>query len=127
MSSTIRSNDFVTELDAPSSTRLTETSALSTPDFNEFYARLKKIRDYHLKYPDQPADPFSLELGGLIGEDEDLNDVEENEDRESLRVCATFLPADGFGITQRLLCYSLARRTSDDTWTCTRTTHLTTI
>ena len=53
---------------------------LFSPDFAEFYARLKKIREFHLKYPDQPADPFELELAGLMGEDEDLMDVGENED-----------------------------------------------
>ncbi|KIO17790.1 hypothetical protein M407DRAFT_227443 [Tulasnella calospora MUT 4182] len=66
------------------STRHAETTSLSTPDFAEFYSRLKKIREYHLKYPDQPADPFELELAGLMGEDEDLMDVEENEDTVAL-------------------------------------------
>ncbi|KAG8984183.1 hypothetical protein FRB90_005480, partial [Tulasnella sp. 427] len=61
-------------------TRHAETTSLSAPDFTEFYARLKKIREFHLKYPDQPADPFELELGGLMGEEEDLMDVGENED-----------------------------------------------
>ncbi|KAG8949278.1 hypothetical protein FRC04_008880 [Tulasnella sp. 424] len=65
-------------------TRHAETTSLSTPDFTEFYARLKKIREYHLKYPDQPADPFELELAGLMGEDEDLLDVGENEDTVAL-------------------------------------------
>ncbi|KAG8907011.1 hypothetical protein FRB99_005531 [Tulasnella sp. 403] len=65
-------------------TRVTETAQLSAPDFTEFYSRLRKIRDYDMKYPDQLADPFELELGGLLGEEEDLDDVEEYEDPVSL-------------------------------------------
>lgn len=34
-----------------------------------------------MKYPEQPSDPFELELGGLLGEEEDLYDAEDNEDR----------------------------------------------
>ncbi|KAG8884070.1 hypothetical protein FRB97_005292 [Tulasnella sp. 331] len=64
--------------------RHTETTLLSEPGLNEFYARLKRIKDYHMKYPEQPSDPFELELGGLLGEDDDLYDAEDNEDPVAL-------------------------------------------
>lgn len=68
-------------LTKPGSARITEMTSLSTQDFGEFDTRLRKIREYHMKYPNQPADPFDLELAGLLGEEEDLYDVEEYEDR----------------------------------------------
>lgn len=42
----------------------------------EFYSRLKAINDFHRKYPDTPADPFALELEGILGE------IEYDEDQE---------------------------------------------
>ncbi|KAG9002045.1 hypothetical protein FRB94_004137 [Tulasnella sp. JGI-2019a] len=64
--------------------RHTETTLLSEPGLTEFYSRLKRVKDYHMKYPEQPSDPFELELGGLLGEEEDLYDAEDNEDPVAL-------------------------------------------
>lgn len=50
-------------------------------DLSEFYTRLTKIKDYHRKYPDTPADPFAVELAGILGE-EQLD--EDQEDRKIL-------------------------------------------
>lgn len=78
-----------TSAHTPNSARVAEASSLSGSDFSEFYERLKKIRGYHLKYPDQPTDPFELELGGLMGEEEDLQDLDDYEDRETI-ICILY-------------------------------------
>lgn len=77
------------------STRKSESTALlgqKTDDLNEFYARLTKIKDYHLKYPDQVVGGFELELASLIdseiGETAGDDDYEE-EDRSSLPILTT--------------------------------------
>ena len=63
-----------------------------TDDLNEFYVRLTKIKDYHLKYPDQVVGGFELELASLIdseiGETAGDDDYEE-EDRSSLPILTT--------------------------------------
>lgn len=66
--------------------RRREISLLSAPEsatpneeLAEFYVRLKSINDFHRKYPDAPADPFALELDGILGRtalDEDQEDRE---------------------------------------------------
>jgi hypothetical protein len=64
----------------PFSTRALELEQLSSnptasDDFDEFYKRLTKIKEYHYKYPDAGVDGFELELEGIIGEgDEDEED-----------------------------------------------------
>lgn len=71
-------------------TRKAESSALlgkKADDVDEFYSRLGKIKEYHLKYPNQVVGGFELELAALV--DSDLgeaggDDDYEEEDRQSL-------------------------------------------
>jgi splicing factor 3A subunit 3 len=68
--------------------RKAETDALSglgrPDDLGEFYSRLRKIKDYHNKYPDATVGSVELELAAFLsegnGEGEDGDD--EEEDRE---------------------------------------------
>ncbi|TDL29682.1 hypothetical protein BD410DRAFT_811243 [Rickenella mellea] len=50
--------------------RKAEIDALSaesgSDELSDFYARLGKIKEYHLKYPDIPVGGFELELEGLV-------------------------------------------------------------
>ena len=67
--------------------RKAELERLSAPgnpnDLNEFYARLGKIQEHHLKYPDATANGFELELAALVDDmDEAGEDEYEQDDRE---------------------------------------------
>lgn len=43
--------------------RKTEIDALSgTSEFSEFYGRLKAIKDYHRRYPNETVEPLELEF-----------------------------------------------------------------
>ena len=65
--------------------RKRETESLSgskADDMTEFYARLGRIKEHHLKYPDQTVGGFELELAALVDADpEDYDDENEEEDR----------------------------------------------
>ncbi|KAG9292879.1 hypothetical protein G9A89_016241 [Geosiphon pyriformis] len=57
--------------------RKTEIDALSgTSEFSEFYGRLKAIKDYHRRYPNETVEPLELEFINQSkenGEDDDLD------------------------------------------------------
>lgn len=67
--------------------RKAEIDALSssgqTDDLSNFYVRLGKIKEHHLKYPDTVVGNFELELAGLVESDyvEGGDDDYEEEDR----------------------------------------------
>ncbi|KAG8690427.1 hypothetical protein FRC11_011636 [Ceratobasidium sp. 423] len=42
------------------------SSAAAPDDLNDFYAKLKKVKDHHHKYPDGATNGFALELDGLV-------------------------------------------------------------
>lgn len=73
--------------------RKRETDALSgskADDMTEFYARLGRIKEHHLKYPDQTVGGFELELAALVDADpEDYDEENEEEDRMSLDVLSS--------------------------------------
>ena len=62
-------------------TRKIELDRLSAPessyDLAEFYARLGKIQEHHVKYPDTIANGFELELAAFL--DEVMEEVGEDE------------------------------------------------
>jgi splicing factor 3A subunit 3 len=69
-----------------SRSRRREIASLSAPDgapanedILQFYTRLKKISDFHRKYPNTPADAFDLELAGILGSGELKEDQEDRE------------------------------------------------
>lgn len=52
--------------------RKTEIDAISgsrPDDLSEFYSRLGKIKEFHVKYPDQVVGGFELELAELVNDD----------------------------------------------------------
>ncbi|CAG8826043.1 17321_t:CDS:2, partial [Racocetra persica] len=57
--------------------RKTEIDALSgTSEFSEFYGRLKAIKDYHRRYPNETVEPLELEFINQTksnGEEDDLD------------------------------------------------------
>jgi splicing factor 3A subunit 3 len=55
---------------------------------DEFYARLKRVKDFHHRYPNRHVDGFDLELKGIVGdaEDEDLETEVEDRERSQLVV-----------------------------------------
>jgi splicing factor 3A subunit 3 len=54
-------------------------------DLSAFYARLKKVQDHYLKYPDAVIGGFELELAAFLDEPEEEHDEEyAEEDRESV-------------------------------------------
>ncbi|EKM59265.1 uncharacterized protein PHACADRAFT_25368 [Phanerochaete carnosa HHB-10118-sp] len=61
--------------------RKTELDKLSSPgnpnDLGEFYARLNKIQEHYVKYPDTTANGFELELAAFV--DEVMEEVGEDE------------------------------------------------
>lgn len=58
-------------------------SGSKADDLSEFYTRLGRIKEHHLKYPDQPVGGFELELTALVDADpEDYDEENEEEDRE---------------------------------------------
>lgn len=64
-------------------TRKAESSALlgkKADDVDEFYSRLGKIKEYHLKYPNQVVGGFELELAALV--DSDLGETGGDDDYE---------------------------------------------
>jgi splicing factor 3A subunit 3 len=51
----------------PRNQELEQLSSASAPDdLNDFYAKLKKIKDHHHKYPDSATNTFALELDALV-------------------------------------------------------------
>ena len=54
-------------------------------DLTEFYSRLGKIKEFHVKYPDQVVGGFELEPAALVNDDigEAGEGDEEEEDRKS--------------------------------------------
>ena len=66
-------------------TRQSELEMLSgkkPDDLDEFYGRLKKIKDHHTKYPDEVVGGFELEIAALVEDDyHGGDDEEEYEDR----------------------------------------------
>lgn len=77
-------------------TRKAELDLLSgkPDDLSEFYSRLKSIKDYHMKYPNEVVGGFQLELAALI-EDKNFeggeDDEDEEEDRESAVNFCTYI------------------------------------
>lgn len=71
------------------SARKAEIDAISgakADDLTEFYSRLGKVKEHHIKYPDQVVGGFELELAALVDDtvgDSGDDDYEE-EDRECL-------------------------------------------
>ncbi|KAG8810434.1 hypothetical protein FRC17_002939 [Serendipita sp. 399] len=65
-------------------TRKAEIEVLSAPqilgqnDLDEFYTRLKKVQDYHTRYPNQIVNGFEIELAGILGE-EDEEELDEED------------------------------------------------
>lgn len=60
-------------------------SGSKADDLSEFYSRLGRIREHHMKYPDLPVGGFELELATLVDADPDDYDEEnDEEDRECL-------------------------------------------
>ncbi|CAG8475925.1 582_t:CDS:2 [Diversispora eburnea] len=57
--------------------RKAEIDELSgTSEFSEFYGRLKAIKDYHRRYPNETVEPLELEFinqSKLLGEDDELD------------------------------------------------------
>jgi len=51
-------------------------------ELDEFYTRLKRVKDFHHRYPNLPVDGFDLELTGIVGDPEDEDVDVEGEDRE---------------------------------------------
>lgn len=69
-------------------TRKKEAELLSgkkADDLSEFYSRLGRIKEYHLKYPDQVIGGFELELAALV--DDEVDENEEDEYEEEDRKC----------------------------------------
>ncbi|OCB84850.1 hypothetical protein A7U60_g8071 [Sanghuangporus baumii] len=69
--------------------RKAEIDAISgskADDMSEFYSRLGKIKEFHMKYPDQVVGGFELELAALVNDDtgEGNDDQDEEEDPISL-------------------------------------------
>ena len=52
-------------------------------ELDEFYTRLKRVKDFHHRYPNRPIDGFDLELRGIVGDPEDEDMDADPEDRES--------------------------------------------
>jgi len=67
--------------------RKAEIELLTAPshvekELDEFYSRLKRVKDFHHRYPNRPVDGFDLELRGIVGDLEDEDIDVEMEDRE---------------------------------------------
>src|SRR5882757_1809592 len=67
--------------------REAEVELLTAPshvekELDEFYARLKRVKDFHHRYPNRPIDGFDLELRGIVGDPEDEDMDVEMEDCE---------------------------------------------
>ena len=66
-------------------TRKKEAELLSgkkADDLSEFYSRLGRIKEYHLKYPDQVIGGFELELAALVDDEVDENEEDEYEEED---------------------------------------------
>jgi hypothetical protein len=73
-------------------TRKAEIDLLTAPTegdgLDEFYVRLKKIQDYHARYPNQVTNPFELELNEMLEDVEEVENEEfEDNNRKHLRQC----------------------------------------
>lgn len=70
--------------------RKTEIDLLIAPTegdgLDEFYVRLKKIKDHHARYPNQVTNAFEIELNATLEDAEEL-DNEEFEDNNRKYVC----------------------------------------
>jgi len=73
--------------------RNAEIAAISTPqgdgtgstdELSEFYGRLGRIKDHHLKYPDSVVGSFELELAALV--DESIAEGEEDYEEEDRKL-----------------------------------------
>ncbi|KAJ3375134.1 Splicing factor 3A subunit 3 [Allomyces arbusculus] len=54
---------LLTSLDDPNGLRKTELEKMSGANqFTDFYARLKEIKEYHRRFPDEPIEPMELEF-----------------------------------------------------------------
>lgn len=51
-------------------------------ELDEFYSRLKCVKDFHHRYPNRPVDGFDFELRSIVGDLEDEDMDVEIEDRE---------------------------------------------
>lgn len=51
-------------------------------ELDEFYARLKRVKDFHHRYPNRLVDGVDLELRGIVGDPEDEDIDAEAEDRK---------------------------------------------
>ncbi|PAV21261.1 rna splicing factor prp9 [Pyrrhoderma noxium] len=68
-------------------TRKKEAELLSgkkADDLSEFYSRLGRIKEYHLKYPDQVIGGFELELAALVDDEVDENEEDEYEEEDPI-------------------------------------------
>jgi len=55
--------------------RKEEFDALAGPnEFNEFYKRLKTIKDYHRRFPNEAAVPMEVELKDLEGQRDQITE-----------------------------------------------------
>lgn len=71
------------------SARKTEIDALSgANEFSEFYARLKSVKDYHRRYPNESVEPLELEF---------LNQAQKEREDEGkcVRDCCRFTRTSG--------------------------------
>jgi splicing factor 3A subunit 3 len=69
--------------------RKAEVASLSGPnEFNEFYSRLKQIKDFHKKHPNEVSVPLSVEF-------EEMNKMYQNPD--AMATVVEFTDEEGFG------------------------------
>lgn len=71
------------------SARKSEVELLMAPgveggsDIEEFYVRLKRIQDYHARYPNQELNGIDIELANIVMDVEDAENEEyEQDDRK---------------------------------------------
>jgi hypothetical protein len=79
------------------SARKTEVELLTAPaaeggsDIDEFYVRLKRIQDYHARYPNQDINGIEIELANIMENvDEVDNEEYEQDDRQSVSTYEPF-------------------------------------
>ena len=67
----------------PRGSELENISGTKPDDLSEFYTRLEKVKEFHVKYPDQIVGGFELELATLVDNDENDYDADtyKEEDR----------------------------------------------
>ncbi|KAI5119507.1 hypothetical protein M0805_002443 [Coniferiporia weirii] len=70
-------------------------SGYKPDDMTEFYSRLSKIKEYHLKYPDQVVGGFELELAALV--DNDVGEADGDDYEEEDPISLLFSGEESYG------------------------------